>query len=283
MVDTARHIYGADLVGQSFRIASCTDSSGSRLINALDEFNIENMKPDLVDKMGHLYFSVPESRAIIKRVKIPSGKNIDDNKLALFEFSSTLLDDIDDFHIEIHSLNGNSDYLDFGYRRQLIDNDSDFYEKLFIKPFGFRLRSWALATGYLNFCQRDGGDFICLLDISVGGVSYCYINGDMPIMVGSIPDKAFADSNDHEILKRSLFDLTATLQYRQDILFKNGCTAPLSLIVISGQSASENLRGMIEEKVGVRTIFPKMRTSLFTSDVAERADRFLINLGLTIE
>ncbi len=282
MVETNKIKYGVDLVGQDIQLAVCNCSGGSILINQLTQTGINEINWEKIDRSGLLQFSVPEDKAIIKRVKISTHKNIDGKELAEFEFSSTLLETKDELYISANSVNGGSEYLVFGCHRFLIDKQDKFFEERFMKPAGYKLRALAMADGYQKFCWREGGELICLLDLSPSSVSYCFVNNDQPIFVGSIINSDTEHTDNGLVSESFLTDLKVTIQYNMSNLFKAGYTSPLSLLVVTGSLAGKESNETIEQKLQLRTISPTIKTALFTPELVNQAGHFLVSLGLTV-
>ncbi len=283
MVETNKIRYGADMVGRSLQLTGCNCSAGRVVIDHLSRSNINEIKSEMINSSGRLQFSVSEDKAIIKRVKISSDKNFNGKELAEFEFISTLLDKKEDLYINANSVNGGSEYLVFGYHRHLIDEKKKFFEKTLIKPAGYKLRGMAMADGYQNFCWREGGELICLLDLSPSGGSFCFVKNSQPIYVGSITNSDMSDNDSGKISESFLSDLTATIQYHTANLLKTGYSAPLSLIVVSGLLAGEKSITAIGDKLSIRTISPTVKTALFVPEIVDRAGYFLVSLGLTVD
>ncbi len=283
MVETNKIKYGVDMVGQDIQLAACNCSGGSILINQLTQAGVNEINSEKIDRSGLLQFSVPEDKAIIKRVKIPKHKNIDGKELAEVEFSSTLLEKEDELYISANSVNGGSEYLVFGCHRFLIDKQDKFFEERFMKPAGYKLRALAMADGYQNYCWHEGGELICLLDLSPSSVSYCFVNNNQPIFVGSITRGDTDETNNGQVSESFLTDLKVTIQYNMSNLFKAGYTSPLSLLVVTGSLAGKESNETIEQKLRLRTISPTIKTALFTPEIVGRAGHFLVSLGLTVD
>lgn len=283
MVETYKIKFGVDIVGQVLQLAGCNCSGGRVVIDSLSQNNLKEIKPEMINSPGRLQFSVPEDQAIIKRIKVASEKNLDGEKLAEFEFSSTLLDKKETLYIKANLVNGGSEYLVFGCHKNLIDKRDQFFEKLFMKPAGYKLRALALADGYQNYCWREGGELICLLDLSPTVASYCFINNSQPAFVGSISNDNTGNGEDDPISESFLSDLKVTIQYQMSNLFKAGYSTPLSLIVVTGTLAGKEANKTIEERLRLRTISPTIKTALFAPEIVDRAGRFLVSLGLTID
>lgn len=271
------------MVGRFLALAESDCSGGGVVINRLSRVSLNEIKPEMINIPGRLQFSVSEDKAIIKKVKIPTDKNLDKKELAEFEFASTLLDDEEALYISSNSINGGSEYLVFGCHRDQIDKKNKFFEEMFMKPAGYKLRAQALADGYQNYCWREGGELICLLDLSPLVVSFCFVNNSQPIFFGSITNGDANNNDGDQISKSFLSDLKVTIQYHTSNLFKAGFSAPLSLIVVSGTLAGKESNETIEEILRLRTISPTIKTALFAPEIADRAGHFLVSLGLTVD
>ena len=283
MVETNKIKYGIDIVGRNLHLAGCSCSGGSILIDRLTQTGIDETNLEKLDGSGQLQFSIPEEKAIIKRVKVPSHKNLDGEELAQFEFSTTLIDKEEELYIKANSVNGGSEYLVFGCHRSLVDKQDKFIADRFMKPTDYKLRALAMADGYQNYCWREGGELICLLDLSPSTASYCFINNNQPVFVGSITDNGAADNKNRQISESFLTDLKVTIQYDIGNLFKAGYTAPLSLVVVTGVLAGKEANEAIEQKLGLRTISPTIKRALFAPGIVDRGALFLVSLGLTVD
>lgn len=283
MVDSNKINYGVDKIGQVIHLAGCNRAGGAVLIDRLIQIDVSDIKSEIINDYDRLQFSVTEDNAIIKRIKVPKGKNIDGNELAEFEFVSTLLDKKEDLYIKTNSVNGGSEYLVCGCHRNIINDQNRYFEDKLRRPSGYKLRALAMADGYANFCWREGGEFICLLDLSPSIVSYCFINNGRPIFIGSIDGESTKDSDNKKMSELFLSDLKATIQFQTDNLFKAGYSAPLSLVVVSGLLAGKESNEIIEKKLGLRTISPTFKTALFDPELVDRAGHYLVSLGLTVD
>jgi len=193
VVDLRKKRFGLDTADGGKRLISQTVESGMAKIDSIIEIKPDSEIPALFDDDCELYFSVPETDAIIKRVTVPENKTLDSRQTALFEFSSTLIDSPDAYYTDVYDLNGNAEKLTVGYNRDCVDEKIDDLTDQFIKPSGFRLRSLALADGYRFYCQPEGGELICLLDISENIGSYCFLCNGYPTHPGLLYNTSIAD------------------------------------------------------------------------------------------
>jgi hypothetical protein len=284
MVELKAKRYGIDLVGDSIRIAGRSGGTGRIHIDCFNLPEKDNLgETGIAFDDSDIYFTIPEKDAIIKKVRVPRDAGIESQKLAEFEFMASSLDNAEDFILETHPLNKENERLVFGYRRHLVEQRIKFIEQNASKPSGFKLRAWALADGYLNYCRPEGGELVCLLDISGKHCSICFLEKNRPVIADAITDNG-ADKNDAPDKEYGLLtDLAAVIQYHQVILFNAGCTAPLSLLIISGEKVTRDLLGAVEQKIGVKAVPPQVHESLFTSEAVGDILGYLVCLGLTVD
>ncbi|UCD18488.1 MAG: hypothetical protein JSV44_06160 [Candidatus Zixiibacteriota bacterium] len=283
MVELMRKRYGGDAVDGAIRLVSGDISVGLVTIDAVAEHPLDTASRSLINAESDLYFSVPESDVIIKRVVLPDEKYLDPRKLAVFEFSAMLLDDPDRYYIEVHDLIGGKEKLVVGYHQNCIDQQVSFFSERLIKPAGFKLRSLALADGYRYFCNPEGGELICLVDITANRASYCFLRDNRPALLGSLRGRKVESGGESNYHGKFIIDLAATLQFQASALFKSGHSVPLSRILVSGNPVSEELLTQIEQRLNVSTGFPSPKTALFRSAVVPEAGRYLVSLGLTVD
>jgi hypothetical protein len=236
----------------------------------------------MIDREGELYLAVPESDAIIKKVGIVTDRSLDPDRLAQFELAASLLDDPDRYYLESCESDCSDGRIAVAYDRSRIDSEVASVQEKLIKPSGFRLRSWALALGYLNYCRQEGGALIALADVSRSRASFCLLRGRSPVDIGLVTDESAHDDVGPLSCRPLLTDLAATIQYRlgrdasrQDI--------PLSLLLLSGSMADDNLAAEAEAILKVKTKLPTVRKELFTDETSVDAGKYLTCLGLTVD
>ncbi len=283
MVDLKRKRYGLDTAGDKIRLVSRSMVSGMVKIDSLEEIEGDYEPSGTFDIESDLYFSVPESEAIIKRVTLSDDRNLDPRQMAQFEFSTSLLDPPEAYYMEVYDLNGNNEKLAVGYNRICVDNRIDRLTDRFTKPAGFKLRSLALADGYRYYCRSEGGELICLLDISENIGSYCFLWDNSPTLPGALYSSTGSTDRRSNHNGHFAVDLAATLQFQLAGLFRTGRSVPLSRILVSGSSVDDSLIEQIEVRMKVGVGFPSMKSASFSPETLDNAHRFLVGLGLTVD
>lgn len=283
MVDLRGRRYGIELSETRMRIVGRSYTPGRSSVDTILDVDLDRFEKDVIDRNADLFLAVSESDTIIKKIAIPPDKNLDPDKLAQFELSASLLDAADRYYMESFSINETSDRLAIAYNRDLVDRKVALLRELFGRPSGFKVRSWAMASGYINFCRRAGGKLICLIDIGEDQTSYCLLKDNSPVDIGSTVKYKNSESGPGSVSKGFILDLAATMQYRLVGVSGPGRSVPLSLIVLTGSQAGPELASEIEDALGTRTVFPEMKTELFSRDAIATAEKHLVGLGLTAE
>ncbi|RKX31131.1 MAG: hypothetical protein DRP46_03975 [Candidatus Zixiibacteriota bacterium] len=281
MVELHSRKYGAELYGNRIRLVGMTSSTGRNIVDMLIDLPADHIGQQKIDHSGRMYLAVPERDAIIKHVRISADRSLDPDKLAQFELIASLLDEQDRYYLESYEINSGRERLAIAYNRREIDKKLEFLQNCLIRPSGFRLRSWAMAAGYKNYCRKNGGRLICLLDITDNRASYCFIEDDRPIHLGAVISNAAI--SDTASSKNFLLDIIATIQYQLLTYERLSQSVPLSVIIISGNRSDQSLADGIEKGLGIKTVLPEMKTELFSGDVLPEAHKYLVGLGLTVD
>lgn len=283
MVGNEGKRYGVDLAGDRIRIVGRSDSTDQVFVDQFIDIDPSQFKKGMIEEAADLYFAVSERDAVIKRVKIPQVGNLDPDRIVQFELLSSLLDGADKYYFESYGVNGTSDSIAVAYNRALVDRKVCYLQEKIIKPSGFRLRSLAMAAGFLHFCPKEEGKLVCLVDVSNGQASYCFLKDNQPIQIGAVADSTALSDRNNDVSRAFVLDLAATIQYQMAIIKSTSHTAPLSLILITGYSATPELATRLEENIGVKTAPPCLGKTLLADNALPEAEKYLVILGLTVD
>ena len=280
MVEFKGRKLGADLTSNRLRLVGQKIISGHPIIDIIQE-PVPDRDIELAAKTDcELYFSISEKDALIKNLKLDRDNNLDKEKLIFFEFAVSNLGDPDNFFVDFQKINGGEEYLVCGFNKDMVREKMDYWTDCLIKPSGFKLRAMALARGYLNFCWKEEGELLCIIDISDDQTSFCFLHRDCPVAFGHVSGTLYDLEDEKSISNRYLTDLSASIQYYQMRLHHAGYTAPLSRILLSGSSASNGACLILKESNGIPTTLPSVKKALFSPETSEQAPKFLVNLGL---
>jgi hypothetical protein len=272
--------FGADFVADRILIARRISNGAQAIIDEFIDIGVSELDSALFGADDDLYFSVSEDAAVIKKVTITPENGLTPDQLASFELASSLLDGPSEYYLESFESGQAAERLAIAYRRSLIDEKVRFLRERLVRPAGFMLRSVALARGYTYFCTQKTDGVVCLIDISCGKVSYCFLGNGRPFLMGALED-TYQVADIKQASRAFVMDLAAVLRYRMNFLAKTENRA-LSYIFISGQRANPEVASMIEQFIHVRTALPEMICSLFTDSTLPGAEKNLVSLGLTV-
>ena len=284
MVNLRKKRYGIDIDGERVRIAGRTLAAGREAVDTIIDVEVDRLDENIIDREAELYLAVSESDAIIKRVDVISDRSLDPDRLAQFELAASLLDDPGRYYLESCESDRTDGRIAIAYDRSLVDGEVALVQEKLIKPSGFKLRSMALALGYLHYCRQEGGALIALVDICPGRASFCLLRGHSPVDIGLVTDDSAArDNADSTSCRALLTDLAATIRYRLGRSSGSRQDVPLSLVLLSGSMADDNLAAEAEAILRVKTKLPTVKRELFADDTSVNAEKYLACLGLTVD
>lgn len=282
MVDLRNRKYGVDISDGMMRIVGRSYSAGRVLIDRIVEIGIDRPEKEILGPESELYLAISERDSIIKMVTIPTDRSLDSDKVAQFELMAALLDGPEKYYLETYATNGAAERLAVAYNRGQVDRRLHFVEEKLIKPRGFKLRSLAMAAGYLNYCRPEGGKFLCLVDISGRSASYCFLRDNCAVDVGIVGNDSDITNGNGGDTKALVLDLLATIRFKLAGINRASQSLPLSRILITGASAGTDLAANIETALHVSTSLPQPRKELFSPEAILSAEKNLVGLGLTI-
>ncbi len=283
MVKFTNKRYGLDFVSGRIRIAGRTSSAGRITVDSINDFDSDDFDENMIGTDGDFYFSIPEKEAIIKWVTIPPEGNLDPVKLIQFELAGTLIDTNDDYYFDCYYSDPKTKNLAIAYNRNLIERRISELQKKIRKPSGFRLRSLAMASAYINYCFHESGKLVCLLDISSNSCSYCFMKDESPLLIGGFENGIGEKQKADDVPDKFVVDLSAMLQYELSKISYDGYSIPLSSIIITGPLTGSKIIAKIEESMKVKTIRPRLRKELFSDEIYAGAGKYLVCLGLTVD
>lgn len=283
MVNLRKKRYGIDIDRERVRIAGRSLAAGRKAVDTIIDVDIDQLDRNIIDREGELYLAISESDAIIKRIDVFSDKSLDPDRLAQFELAATLLDDPDRYYLESCGSDRTEGRIAIAYDRSLVDGEVALVREKLIKPSGFKLRSWAMALGYLHYCRQEGGTLICLIDISPCRASFCLLRDGSPVDIGLVTDDTARDNADLTSCRALLTDLAATIRYRLGRSSGSRQDVPLSLVLLSGSMADDNLAAEAEAILRVKTKLPTVKKELFADEASVNAEKYLACLGLTLD
>lgn len=285
---SSEHVtYGLASIGREFLTAQISNGGARPIVKSIRQFDrLENC--DFEE--GRIFFSVDNSKAQIKKLKIKQSSLFDASAIAQFEMSQCLLEPESDFYfdnIPLESDNGYQRFLTIAYHRHVIDGLIENCENKIRKPSGFKLDAVALTAGYLKFCRIEPGDFQALINIEPDIITIVMLYKQKLQSVSYLKAQ-INDDVSNESTQRLAGELKMALGFQQNELFNDGITIPVShLFVCGGCARNETIVSAINEQIGMGLSLPKFHEgyfqSLSDSEKSFPLEKYLIPLGLAIE
>jgi len=231
--------------------------------------------------------AVPDAELQIKRLHLTGPKNSGQRNRLLYELVQSVLEDEQLFVYDVHPAGQEGDWFGLIFRRHVLERlklDCGLAGAKMAPPLVFLPRSMALGRAYLNFCRREEGDLICLVDLSNGAASICLVRGGNVIDLASL---ALAEGCLDSAVEREQLavDLKTIISFRLSSLMDRGISTPLSNLVLSGLGADDDLRNVVQSYFPVGVKAPSINPGYLIDSVREAEpapERFLVALGLTV-
>jgi len=282
MVELINRKYGADLIGSKLYLSALTISGEKKTVDLFLEVNTSEGEKQPFENNSEIYFSADSSEALVKRIKVPPLEGLESEKIALFELQTFLLDESERYYKETYKLDHRPEFLAVAYSREKIDSKMNLLRNFLPNPKGFKQRALALYEGFKHFCRNEGGEMICLADFGREEITLCFVENGQPVATDFLRIQDTREEWDSELPSDILIDLTAILKYQSSLLFQAGFSVPLSTIVISGNKSGEELVLQIQKNTRIKAVLPKMKNELFAPELAGKAHKFLVSIGLTV-
>ncbi|MEA3296417.1 MAG: hypothetical protein U9R56_00960, partial [candidate division Zixibacteria bacterium] len=162
---TDRTAIGIDYRDDLYYVARIQHHAGRSEVKVLARFERMHVRGHQLLEEGSFVFSVPDDKVIARNINIANCRGFDSDLLARFELAQSLIDDEREFCFDVIPTNRQGRFLGLTVRRSILGELSEpFYNGSTDSPIqaAYKIRSAALGRGYIDFCQRETGEFICL-------------------------------------------------------------------------------------------------------------------------
>ncbi|MEW6411373.1 MAG: hypothetical protein AB1483_02740 [Candidatus Zixiibacteriota bacterium] len=275
---------GVDFRGDLFYVARVDYSGGRPEVKALFRLEKQHLGQHHLLEGGQLILSVPDSEIILKRLNL-NGSAGDIETRARFELVHTLMEDEDRFYFDIIPTGKESAYLGLILRKERLES---FLDKLldqrrsFFAQSGYRTRAAALADGYINFCRLTGGDLICLADFMGQSASMAFVYRNKIIDLTHMSLKRF-DLTTTAGVGKMCVELKTLVNFKVAALFNEGISTPLSAMLLSGDTVTEQDSQIMKRYFPVEIITPTVNSGFFNgqADLTDvPLEKYIVALGL---
>ncbi|MFQ5500083.1 MAG: hypothetical protein ACE5FH_10485 [Candidatus Zixiibacteriota bacterium] len=277
-------VVGIDFQPESVQVVRAEETAGRLQIMDIELLTRDQLSTRFREQSADVVVSIPDRHVSVRPLFLPLSKT-DSDDCATFELLMALGDEPAQYRFETIDTGRN------GYRLGLVARRNDLAEyraSLFSgaetsgQRCRFLARAVALGRGYLTFCRRGRGEFICLVDLCGGEMSICLVYGDYIVGLArldiSANDVSSAGGREHMAV-----DLKTLVNFQVASLLNAGITIPLSALLLGGSLVDDDCIGALGRyfPVGVDLL---QTTKFYSSQLAGLTDlpphQLVVALGL---
>jgi len=286
MTDSYTRI-GVDLCDNVYYVSRVLHGTGRLQVKALIRYEKDHLSDHHFLNSGKVILSIPENKAIIKKIKLIDVKIEDVKNRASFELLQSIPDNPDDYYCEILETGIKGTYL--GMAAHIKDLETSvvdpFYKaaNLNEKP-GTQVRGVALGMGYITFCHPESGEMVVLIDIYGAMASICFVYKRNIIGIANLRLKK-ADIINEGGLNSFAVELKTLINYHLNSIFHDNATLPLSALLISGFDSLAMAVPILKKYFPVMVGQPRLNHGYFTEPekmAGVPLEKYLVALGLAI-
>jgi hypothetical protein len=236
----------------------------------------------LLDDASRVCLAVPDCEVQVKTLHLPVTAGAAPDDVIRFELAESLLEDVSSFQFETLPAADEGRHLGLIYRKERLDQLAADYglDGTASERLSCQSRALALGRGYLEFCERATGDFLCVVDVAADAASVCFLLKDAVADLAHIDLRNF-DPESEKGRRQFAVDLKTIVNFRRALLMDRGITLPLSGLVLAGDGVDDEFRSVVREYFPTGVEPPRLRPTdpaLQLEGVSPEA--FLVALGL---
>ena len=277
---------GIDQRGGGLFAVSLRDDDGRVVVDRLEaNLGCLNEQLDLVQD-STVGLAIPDQLVMVKRMQLEGSFAGSLTDRLHFELAQSLLESEDEFHFDHLAVDGENRYLGMIVRREHIANMVDRHGLESLQAdhrLSFRARAVALGKGYLAFCSSQDGDLNALVDLDGAAASVCFIYHRRIVDIAALPTGY--DLSCESGRERLAVDLKTLVNYRLSRLFEMGVSVPLGRLLLSGDTADDELFRKVKSYFPAGVDRPRMLEGYFSAcaeSTRESLPLYLVALGLTV-
>jgi len=240
---------------------------------------------DLVQD-GTVGLVVPDHLVMVKRMQLEGSFAGSLPDRLHFELAQSLLENEDEFHFDYLAIDGENRYLGMIVRREHIAAIVDRHTLGSLQAdhrLSFQVRAVALGKGYLAFCSSQDNDLTALVDLAGAAASVCFLYHRHIVDITALP--AGYDLSGESGRERFAVDMKTLVNYRLSRLFETGVSVPLGRLLLSGDTADDELLRKVQSYFPLGVDRPRMFEGYFSAcgeSTREALPLYLVALGLTV-
>jgi len=236
----------------------------------------------LLDDASRVCLVVPDCEVQVKTLHLPVTAGAAPDDIIRFELAESLLEDASTFQFETLPAADEGRHLGLIYRKERLGELAADYGLDGTAPdrLSFHSRALALGRGYLEFCERATGDFLCVVDVAADVASVCFLLRDAVADLAHIDLRNF-DPESEKGRRQFAVDLKTVVNFRRALLMDRGITLPLSGLVLAGDGVEDQLRSVVREYFPTGVEAPRLKPGDPAIQIDDRQpEAFLVALGL---
>ncbi len=287
VTETATRI-GLDRRGELIYIARVEQHAGRPEVAALAQFDEAHLKGHHLLADGDLAFAVPDGEVTIKNITLPADEVENVEVKVRFEMVQSLLEDEAEFLFDSIYTGQPHRYLGVILRKSVFDtivHDRYGFDADAVGDDLWRVRAAALGRGYLEFCQREKGDLVCLADFGDGLLSVCFVYRNSIVGLAHLELDKFNLEDDADI-KRMAVEFKTIVNFKLASFFEQGMTLPLSSLLLSGNCPNAKVSETVSGFFSVEVTAPQANPAFFSDSAAPAEipfDKYIVALGLAVK
>ena len=276
---------GIDLGEGGVHLAVVDNGAGRPRIELLRSGTLASVREGLAAS-DRVRLAVRDSDAIVKRLRLPSGRAEEREDRLVFELTQALLDDGDDFRFLLQPTGDPERVIGAAVRKSLLPVLPEGSGLLAEGVVTHRLRSVAVGQGYLGFCRRAEGTLMAVTEVGPRDAVVSLVAQDQIVDVAALRHRC-DDLSVRDQQERLAIDIKTVVNFRLAALLDQGLSQPLAGMVLWGDGVDDACRETVQAYFPVGVSLPTVNAGYLAAEVAaeipaEALPGYLVALGLAV-
>jgi hypothetical protein len=278
------HRVGLDINGSRVCLARVSNDLGRPIVERLEEIELATVSGREWWPDSQPVFGIDDRLAQVKHIQLKLNSNIGYSAAGKFELARTLLEPESEFLFATYPTKLENGYVGTICR---IDELNRLIDRVGLAPrIGFDssvfvLRSAALGSGYLTYCQTASGELTGLIDLREPSASICLVYNGRIISLAHMPvDKP--EGNDLTSYKKIAVQGKTVINLLTSRLSGLGLNLPVATLILTGDLADEIMFEQFAARFSMGVARPKLNEAYLSESLKDQSgtERFLVAMGL---
>lgn len=267
--------------------ARVEDNTGRKEVKALLRFEKDKFSNHKLLDNGKIVFAI-DDQLVTKKYITVDPTNISKQESALFELRTASGDNQSDIFYDLIETALENQFIGYQLRKENLTNTiwSLFENKIASETIGpCRVRSAALAKGFIEYCRPLSGDLSALVEISSNQLILALLNGGKIVDLSSLVTD-FDIFENISNFKKLAVELKTTINFKISSLFDKGISVPLANLVVCGEFIDDEKIDCLREYFKLNISRPEINRGFFPDQDDKfniPLDKYIIALGLTVD